>query len=179
MTPGLAKRIGVWRACTAEGVTLSQDEFVEFYEEWYGEVVRTVALAIGDRTHAEDATQEAFLRAFRRWRSVRTMERPGAWLLVVAMNAARRRWRRAPAIADAAVPERSVDDHANLVVASVAVGDALATLTDRQRAIVVLRYLADLSTAEVARALRCADGTVRATLHQALTKLRISAGEHA
>src|SRR5437016_4949281 len=142
-------------------------------------VLRTVALAIGDRAHAEDATQEAFMRAFRKWRSVRTMDRPDSWLLVVAMNAARRRWRRTPTMTAESVAEGSVDDHAGAVVDSLTLAEALDALTNRQRAVVVLRYLADLSTGEIARALGCAEGTVRATLHQSLTKLRVDAGESA
>lgn len=155
------------------------DDFSEFYEERYGQVVRTVALAIGDRAHAEDATQEAFMRAYRKWRRVRAMERPDSWLVVVAMNAARRRWRRTPALADESVTDVSVDDHSGSVVTAITVRAALDRLTDRQREVVVLRYLADLSTRDIASALGCAEGTVRATLHQSLTKLRVAAGEPA
>ena len=51
--------------------------------------------------------------------------------------------------------------------------DAIATLPPRQREAVVLRYLADLPLADVADAMGCALGTVKATLHQALKALRI------
>lgn len=114
------------------------------------------------------------MRAFRKWRTVRGMARPEAWLLVVAINADRRRWRRVPPVDDgeSAVDGR-VDDHAGPVTTSIALREALDTLTVRQRTAVVLRYLADLPIAEIADALGCAEGTVRATLHQALTKLRI------
>ena len=50
---------------------------------------------------------------------------------------------------------------------------ALAQLTDRQRAVVVLRYVADLPLAEIAEVMGCAVGTVKATLHQALAHLRV------
>jgi RNA polymerase sigma-70 factor (ECF subfamily) len=152
-------------------------EFEEFVAEQYRDVLRTVALAIGDQSRAEDAVQEAFLRAFRKWRSVRSMTKPEAWVLVVAINAERRSWRRAPIAAssdvDGADVATPVRDHAGPVTAAVTVQDVLGQLTVRQRAAVVLRYLADLPIAEIATALGCAEGTVKATLHQALSRLRI------
>ncbi len=148
-------------------------EFEEFVAEHYSDVLRTVALASGDRARAEDAVQEAFLKAFRKWRSVRSMTKPEAWVLVVAINAERRSWRRAPIVASRDVDGVSVRDHAGLVTTAVTVRDVLAQLTARQRTAVVLRYLADLPLAEIASALGCAEGTVKATLHQALSKLRI------
>jgi RNA polymerase sigma-70 factor (ECF subfamily) len=148
-------------------------EFEEFVAEHYRDVLRTVALAIGNRTRAEDAVQEAFLKAFRKWRTVRTMTRPETWVLVVAVNAERRSWRRAPLVASVDVDAAPVRDHAGPVTTAVALRDVLAQLTARQRTAVVLRYLADLPVAEIATALDCAEGTVKATLHQALAKLRI------
>jgi RNA polymerase sigma-70 factor (ECF subfamily) len=148
-------------------------DFDEFTSEHYGQVLRTVALAIGDRSRAEDATQEAFLKAFRKWRTVRSMERPESWLLVVAMNAERRRWRRVPVVVRGEVECIGVPDHAGAVSAAVSVDGALRLLTPRQRTAVVLRYLADLPISAIARALGCADGTAKATLHQALAKLRV------
>ena len=122
---------------------------------------------------AEDAVQEAFLKAFRKWRSVRSMTKPEAWVLVVAINAERRSWRRGPVVASRDVDGVSVRDHAGPVTTAITVRDVLAQLTVRQRTTVVLRYLADLPLAEIASALGCAEGTVKATLHQALSKLRI------
>lgn len=148
-------------------------DFDEFAAEHYVRVLRTVALAIGDRGPAEDAVQEAFLVAFRKWRTVRTMANPESWVLVVAINAERRRWRRTPVIAGSDVDVIETPDHAGSVSTAVSVRDALGQLTVRQRAAVVLRYLADLPIVQIAEALDCAQGTVKATLHQALAKLRV------
>ena len=148
-------------------------EFDDFFIDQYGKVLRTVALIVGDRARAEDATQDAFMQAFRKWRTVRSMARPGAWVLVVAINADRRRWRRTvdrPEFVDDAL---LATDHAAAVTTAVAVHEALARLTARQRAAVVLRYFADLPIKDIADALGCAEGTVRATLHQTLTKLQV------
>jgi RNA polymerase sigma factor (sigma-70 family) len=120
--------------------------------------------------------QEAFARALARWRSVSAMERPVAWVYVVAMNQARRDFRRDRRSLDL-LPLTVTEDVAGSVATSVSLAAALATLAPRQRAVVVLRYLADLSTGEVAQALRCAEGTIKSTLHSALARLRVELEE--
>ena len=150
------------------------DDFETFFGNSYGSVVRAVAMALGDRAHAEDVTQEAFARAFRRWRVVSAMDRPVTWVYVVALNAERKRWRR-----DARVPsggdqvDAVVADPAAGVATTIVVRDAIARLAPRQRCAVALRYLADLQVSDIAEVMGCADGTVKATLHQALRNLRI------
>jgi RNA polymerase sigma-70 factor, ECF subfamily len=150
------------------------DDFETFFGECYGSVVRAVAAAVGDRGRAEDLAQEAFARAFRRWRVVSVMERPVTWVYVVALNAERKRWRRE----ERASPcddriDAAAGDLAGGVTTAIVVRDALARLAPRQRCAVALRYLADLQIAEIADVMGCAEGTVKATLHQALRKLRV------
>lgn len=152
-------------------------DFESFFDEHYGRTVRAVSLAIGDRHRAEDRVQDAFAKAYRKWSTVSGMARPDAWIYVVALNADRKAWTRAERRAarhnEPAVSE-ALDDHAGSVAERTSLRDALDRLTTRQRATVVLRYLADLPTAEVARVLGCAEGTVKATLHQSLAKLRVA-----
>jgi RNA polymerase sigma factor (sigma-70 family) len=64
-------------------------------------------------------------------------------------------------------------DHASAVATTVDLREALNRLSGRQRAAVVLRYLVDLPTSDIATALGCAEGTVKATLAQSLAILRI------
>jgi RNA polymerase sigma-70 factor (ECF subfamily) len=150
------------------------DDFEDFFGQCYGSVVRAVAMAVGDRGRAEDLAQEAFARAFRRWRVVSVMERPVTWVYVVALNAERKRWRREEGVLSYDDQSEMVDDDlAGGVTTAVVVKDALARLAPRQRCAVTLRYLADLQIAEVAEVMACAEGTVKATLHQALRNLRI------
>jgi RNA polymerase sigma factor (sigma-70 family) len=106
------------------------------------------------------------------------MDRPDGWVYVVAMNQLRDRWRRgerrrerAPELADGAA------DNTSAVVTRLSVREAIATLPARQRQAVVLRYLADLSLADVADAMGCATGTVKATLHQAMQSMRVELDE--
>ena len=149
-------------------------EFDEFYESYFDRVARALTLAGADRELARDATQEAFARALRHWRKVRDMDRPDGWVYVVAMNQLRDNWRRsdrrgerAPQSDDGAI------DNTSAVATRLSVREAIATLPARQRQAVVLRYLADLPLADVADAMGCAIGTVKATLHQAMQNMRV------
>lgn len=145
-------------------------EFDGFYLDNFDRVARGLALATGDRDVARDAAQEAFARALRRWPQVREMERPDGWVYVVAMNQIRDRWRRQrrqqPSELDVTL------DASGAVLTRLSVSDALATLPPRQREAVVLRYFVDLPLADIAEAMGCAVGTVKATLHQALRAMR-------
>src|SRR4051794_3535767 len=144
--------------------------FDEFYAENFDRVARAITLAAGDREVARDATQDAFARALRRWRRVSEMDRPDGWVYVVAMNRLRDHWRRL----DREQPVEPVDpDNGGVVVTRLSVREAIGTLPPRQRQAVVLRYLADLPLADVADAMDCAVGTVKATLHQALRAMRV------
>ncbi|MGZ6996009.1 MAG: sigma-70 family RNA polymerase sigma factor, partial [Acidimicrobiia bacterium] len=151
------------------------DDFEAFFADEYGSVLRTVSLAVGDRGRAEEATQEAFARAFRKWRTVSRMSRPAAWVYIVALNSERSRFRRDRRLRYDTTTEGSAPDTVGATVARVVVEQLLDRLPPRQRAAVVLRYLGDLTVPEVARALHCAEGTVKSALHDALGNLRLEA----
>jgi RNA polymerase sigma-70 factor (ECF subfamily) len=149
-------------------------EFDEFYESFFDRVAGALALAGTDRDVARDATQEAFARALRQWRKVREMDRPDGWVYVVAMNQVRdNRRRRERRQERTATADDGAVDNTRAVATRVTVRDAIATLPTRQRQAVVLRYLADLPIADVATAMGCAIGTVKATLHQAMRSMRV------
>jgi RNA polymerase sigma-70 factor (ECF subfamily) len=151
-------------------------EFEDFFAAHYEPVRRALVLALRDIDQAEDLAQEAFARALRHWVSVSHKDRPVVWVYVVAMNQARRDFRRAQSPAGKREPRRSTD-LSSAVVTTVCLKTALERLSPRQRAAVVLRYLADLSTAETARAMGCAEGTVKSALHEALAHLRVELEE--
>src|SRR6185437_13294643 len=73
---------------------MARPEFDEFYGSLFDQVARALTLAGADRDLARDAAQEAFARALRHWRKIRDMDRPDAWVYVVAMNQLRDHWRR-------------------------------------------------------------------------------------
>jgi RNA polymerase sigma-70 factor (ECF subfamily) len=148
-------------------------DYEEFFVTHYDPIRRVLAVAIGDPDVAEEATQEAFARAYRSWKRVSMMERPTGWVYVVASNYARRWWRHR---------QRTAHDDANSgdmhhVDDTLMIHGLLRTLTARQRTAVVLRYLADLGYADIAHAMRCSESTARVTVHKALEKMRLQSKE--
>jgi RNA polymerase sigma-70 factor, ECF subfamily len=157
-------------------VVMAGQEFDEFFRACFDPVARALMLAGAERELAHDATQEALVRALRRWRQVRQLGRPDGWVYVVAMNYVRDRWRRqarshrnGPDRADG----RASVDPSGAIATRLCVRDAIATLPPRQRQAVVLRYVADLPLFDVAAAMGCSVGTVKSTLHAALRALRV------
>jgi RNA polymerase sigma-70 factor (sigma-E family) len=145
-------------------------DFGAFYERARDGVFRAVVVATGDRNAAEDAVAEAFVRACERWRRVQKHPSPVAWVVTVALNEHRsslRRRRRAAAKNPAAA---RLTDPPDLFDPSLLV--ALRELPERQRQVLALRVLLDLSTQQTADALGIAAGTVTAHLHRALESLR-------
>ncbi|CAN5834911.1 SigE family RNA polymerase sigma factor [soil metagenome] len=144
-------------------------EFSGFYAANRDAVFRAVLLATRHPQRAEDAVQEAFSRAYARWDTVREFDRPRAWVSRVALNVAISWWRRLsrersdPPDRPAHPDEGPMDPMLVRLVWSLPL---------RQRQVVALRVLADLSIADTARILGIADGTVKAQLHRALRRLR-------
>lgn len=140
------------------------------YRHSYVPLVRALSVVAGDRRLAEEAVQEAFIQGFLHWGRVGSYDDPVAWLRRVATNRilnehrGRRRGlaavERAGATTGLADPEARAIDDAGLE-------RAIAALPIRQRSAVVLRYLSDLTTAEVADAMGITEGAVRFHLHAA------------
>jgi RNA polymerase sigma factor (sigma-70 family) len=117
---------------------------------------------VGDEQIAADIAQEAFVRLFARWTGVR---HPAAYLYLVATNLARRQWRQRQR--EEAALARAYDGEPALPAYDPSLRDALARLPKRQRQVLVLHYLADLSVDVVATHLQLAPGTVKRLLHEA------------
>lgn len=131
-------------------------------------------LLTGDRARGEDLVQHALAKAYVRWPSV-CSGNPEAYVRRAMLNAyldwwRRLRWRELPPGSAGDGP--AVEDHAADVARRDAVQKALALLTRRERAVIVLRYWFDLSEAQIAAELRIAPGTVKSTASRALRRLR-------
>jgi RNA polymerase sigma-70 factor (sigma-E family) len=144
------------------------DVFEDFYGTKWSEVYRTLSVVIRDPDLAREATDEAMVRAYQRWSTVRRYDNPGGWVYRVALNWARSRMRRARRVSNY-LPDQVVDPD---LAVDPSVHDALAGLPLHQREVVVLHYLFDLSGPEIATMLGIAEGTVRSRLHRALDALR-------
>jgi RNA polymerase sigma-70 factor (ECF subfamily) len=146
------------------------------------ELVGYLVRLLGDRQEAEDACQEAFLRAHRAFARLGPDANSRAWLYRIVtrcgLNAVRRRSRRAARAADVdpdalpADPGASPERREELL----AVRRAVDRLPPRQRAALMLRQFQGLGYAEVAATLGGNEQSARANVYQALKKLRASLG---
>ena len=137
-------------------------------------LARTAYLLTGDWSKAEDLVQSALATTWSHWRSLRSPAAAESYTRTCMARLAtswwRRRWRGEVPTAD--VPDRAGRSPYDDVDVAHAVSHALATLPPRQRAIVVLRYLDDLTESETAAALGVAVGTVKSGHAAALARLR-------
>ena len=156
-------------------------QLAEWLEEGYVPSFRTACLILGNRADAEEAVQEAFLRAWRFRDSLADVPSLRPWLYRVVVNSCYSKLRReiphrdrraadeplAHLPAQGAGPEASAErgEVADAVLA------ALARLPLSLRVPVVLRYYADLSERDIARAIGRRPGTVKSRLHEARRRL--------
>ena len=146
----------------------------EFLRDDYPRLVNAVALLTGDLPAAEDAVQEALVRAWIRSDRGDVIESLPAWVAVVAMNLTRSGWRRVTAERRARARLASVVADDSRGVDRVDVQRALAGLPRRQRQIAVLRYFLQMDTREVADALGVSEGTVKNSLSKARDALAVT-----
>jgi RNA polymerase sigma-70 factor (ECF subfamily) len=154
-----------------------RQQFADFYNAHRDAVYRAVLLSTRRPDRAEDATADAFARAFERWSELAKHPGPAAWVARTALNAfvsGWRRWRRetndVPEII--AMPEERASLDPELL-------RLLWRLPRRQREVVALRVLLDLDTRTTSRALGIAEGTVGVHLQRALRALRLGLSESA
>ena len=151
--------------------------YEEFVASRYRELVRFGALLTGDARLGEDLAQEGLIAAYRAWaRLSRPDERPEAYVRQVmvrtAMRARRRRWRGE--VPTEELPDASGRGFADQSDLSVQVLASLRRLPADQRVVLVLRFWADATEAEVAQTLGVAVGTVKSRTSRALATLRAS-----
>jgi RNA polymerase sigma-70 factor (sigma-E family) len=157
-------------------------DFEQFIADSTPGLLKTATLLTWDAAEAEDLLQETYLRAAKRWPSVRQMKFPRAYVRTILVNATlagtRRRSRLGKELdcsddqeltnlgdARSGDPFRNVDERSELM-------SMLAALSRRQRAVLVLRYFEDLSEAETADCLGWPIGTVKSTSSRALDRLQ-------
>ena len=149
--------------CEDAGVS-SDEGFRGMYEAEFANVYRTVLLMCGDRSIAEDATQEAFARALARWRRLAGTSWAAGWTTTTAINVARRQLRTRPSIH--VQPTAEADQDAALDLRA-----AIEHLPSRQKQAIALHYLMDLTIADAATAMGCDEGTVKTHLSRARSTL--------
>lgn len=163
-----------YRTVARQEVTIEPPAGLEAFCESNNErLVGLLTLHCGDRPTAEELAQETLVRVCMRWRSVGRMGNPEAWMFRVAINLANSYYRRKAAERKAKSRLGVETYHRDPDVANaVAIREALAELPKRQRAVLILRFYADLSTRDVADALGMPEGTVKTLSHRAMKTLR-------
>lgn len=156
---------------------LSFDGFVREHGQ---HLFRVSLLIAGNRADAEEAVQEALLRAFRRWDRVIAAENPGAYLRAMVVNQTVSHWRgtgrRELPVAEVhpvGVPNAELDRWSEHEV----LWSACRGLPAKLRAAVVLRFYEDLDYSEIADILRCRESAARARVSRGLAKIREQLGE--
>jgi RNA polymerase sigma-70 factor (sigma-E family) len=125
---------------------------------------RLAFLIMGSDELADDVVQEAFARLHERWR---TVSNPAAYVSRTVTNLCRTEVRRRRRERDS-LPRPTVIGNPEIDETWAAV----CRLPDRQRAVLILRYYADLPESEIAAVLDCRVGTVKSAHHRALERLR-------
>ncbi|MFT4287558.1 SigE family RNA polymerase sigma factor [Nocardioides sp.] len=149
------------------------DEFEAWARGRTASLSRAAYLLTGDLQRAEDLVQETLIRVAGHWRRISRSGEPDAYARTVLHRLAVDSWRR-----QRARPTEVSAEHPELGVAGpdverrLLVREALLRLTPRQRAVLVLRYLDDLTEVQTAAVLGCSPNTVKSQARQALARLR-------
>lgn len=150
-------------------------DYENFVRAQLPRLLRYATMLTGEREQAADLVQDVLVKAYRRWSRIRDADHPDRYVVRMVTNGylSWRHSRAARLIAAGDVPDEVRQDD---FVAEHALREdmwqRLARLPRRQRAVVVLRYYEQLADAEIADLLGCAQATVRAHAHKALTSLR-------
>jgi RNA polymerase sigma-70 factor, ECF subfamily len=154
------------------GAVTRRASFSEVYETSFSRVYTAALVFCGDPDLAEEATQEAFARAYAHWKRISQEEWVVGWIVTTAMNETRRwsRIRRRPPASD---PPPVIDEFIGLDLL-----DALRRLPKRQRQVAILHYIHDLPVEVVADLLNISGGSVKTHLSRARSALaRLLGGE--
>ena len=158
-----------------------QMALTQLYEENFDRIYRYIVLKIGDRTEAEDMTQQVFLQALKAISSYRFKGMPfSSWLYRIAHNQVvdhyRKKSKHATVPLDESLPLPAADgDPKYLVEKKVEIDEVITAtrqLTPLQQEVISLRFASELSIAEVAGAMGKSEGAIKALQHSAIVALR-------
>ena len=156
-----------------------EEAFTQLYEANFDKIYRYVALKIGDKTEAEDMTQQVFLNALQslssfKWRGISF----SAWLFRIAHNQVVDYLRKKTKQATTLLDESLVSSNSNPQLVAEHKLDieqlvsATKRLTEAQREVLSLRFAGELPVAQVAKVMGKSQGAVKALQHSAIVALR-------
>ncbi|HEY3267151.1 MAG TPA: sigma-70 family RNA polymerase sigma factor [Armatimonadota bacterium] len=169
------------------------DAFVEIVDRYQGMVNSVVSRALRDPDDAADVAQEVFVRAYRSLHTFRAESKFSTWLYRIALNTAIRhagksaRERRFRAVQDPEMPDmlaglpsdpaEGPEEQAWRNISHEALRNAVHSLPEKQRAVVVLHFFEGKTCEEIAEILNVNLGTVWSRIHYAVKRLRLSMGD--
>jgi RNA polymerase sigma-70 factor (ECF subfamily) len=162
------------------------DAYGKIVRRYQGRLYNFVFRFVGDRETAEDVVQETFLRAFRKREEYRAIANFSTWLFTIAGNLAkselrrRKRWRMLSLHRDddsdtgMELPDESMrpDRVAESSLADVQIQDAIASLPDNYRQVILLRDVEGMAYQEISEIIKCPIGTVKSRVNRARLKLQ-------
>jgi RNA polymerase sigma-70 factor (sigma-E family) len=157
-------------------------EFDELYREQWWPMLRLATGLVDSKGAAEDVVQDAFVALYRHWSSLRDVAAAVGYLRTSVVNGSRSALRRRMTArrhlhAIVEPPAEGADASSVLAAEHQVVVQALSGLRDRQREVLVLRYLSALSDAEIATATGLTEAGVRSAASRALAALRTTLKE--
>jgi RNA polymerase sigma-70 factor (sigma-E family) len=159
---------------------VDEEGFREFVRARLPRLSRAAYLLTGGHTQAEDLLQSALIKAADHWSRISKTGDPEAYVRKILYHEHVRFWRRRRFLehSTATVPDLpAAGDQTSRAELRLVLEQALAKLTRRQRAVVVLRYFEDLSEKETAQVMGTSVGTVKSQTSHALGRLRVLAPE--
>jgi RNA polymerase sigma-70 factor, ECF subfamily len=148
--------------------------FAEVLADELNGAYRLAGYLLADATEAQDAVQEASVRAWRAWSKLREQDKFHSWFNQILVNVCRTRLRKKARQRTLDVDDVDLEgpDPFRSSLARDAIGRAISSLSTELRMVVVLRYWGDLPLADIAERLQIPIGTVKSRHHAALAQLR-------
>ncbi len=163
--------------------------FGHLYDHYIKQIYRFIALKVGTKETAQDLTHEVFMSAWQKLPNFKSQGFPfSSWLYTIARNKVIDHYRTKKShvsIDDDGVIESDLlqsnvrtDELFDLQLSITKVHEALGQLTGEQREVITMRFVSDLSPAEIAQILNKREGTVRIIQYRAIQKLKKILEEH-
>ncbi len=156
-------------------------DFETLYHQYFNKIFRTAYLVTGDYQLAEDAAQEAFLKAYSKIESLRDMDKFGSWVSVIAANYSVDLLRKNKRLVFTEKTDLETDSSPESTPQDVwerkenlhEVRDAMQKLDPDDRKLLVLKYFNELSIKDIASMQSVSTGTIKSRLFRAREKLRV------
>jgi RNA polymerase sigma-70 factor, ECF subfamily len=149
----------------------ASDGFDELYLDSRDRLVRQIYVFTGDETEARDLVQQAFERAWLRWRRVASLDDPEAWVRLVAFNLAKNHQRRRHQLVHSADAPEVATDSIEEEQSLMEFRQALDQLGPQPRRALILYHLVGLTVSEVAAEMSAPPGTVMSWLYRGREQL--------